>query len=62
VSSIRRKTEMPDAGSNADDATTDLVAFIHGLNERRIAAYAVEPFDIFQDHGIEESVLAGGYG
>ena len=53
---------MPDAGSNADDATTDLVAFIHGLNERRIAAYAVEPFDIFQDHGIEESVLAGGYG
>lgn len=53
---------MPEAGSNAGDATTDLVAFIHGLNERRIAAYAVEPFDIFQDHGIEESVLAGGYG
>ena len=44
------------------DAATDLVAFIHGLNKRRLAAYAVESADILDHHSIEENVLAGGYG
>ncbi|TLD70976.1 DEAD/DEAH box helicase [Phragmitibacter flavus] len=53
---------MSDLDPNADAATTDLVGFINGLNERRLAAYAVEPADILEHHGIEENVLAGGYG
>lgn len=53
---------MPEAASDIDVATTDLVEFIHGLNTRRLAVYQVEPADILEDHGIEENVLAGGYG
>lgn len=53
---------MPEALPNADDTITDLVAFIRDLNERRLEVYQIEPADILEDHGIEENVLAGGYG
>lgn len=53
---------MPEAEHNTVVADAELLAFIHGLNSRRLAAYATEPADILEHHGIEENVLAGGYG
>ena len=53
---------MPETEPTRGALAIDLAEFIAGLNERRLAAYATEPADILEHHGIEENVLAGGYG
>ena len=42
--------------------TQDLTAFIENKRQMRLDAYRSEPADIREHAGIEETVLAGGYG
>lgn len=41
---------------------TDLAVLVERLHGNRLAAYRVSPGDIREHAGIEETVLAGGYG
>ena len=41
---------------------TDLTTFIENKRQNRLSAYKSEPADIREHAGIEETVLAGGYG
>ncbi len=49
---LRHRANMP----------LDISKLIDTLREQRIAAYRVMPRDIKEHHGIEQTVLAGGYG